>query len=126
MFKLNYFSLYVNYIDLFEFHSNQLTNLIQDKCNLKHFPPLVRAFRQGAWLGIVFEGYIPFSFAFGGTRRQKGGKNAAVIGWKVVSFLVEVQVNSFPGLGTVVSLVSMVVVFTGPRPAAEAGCSGGE
>lgn len=78
-------------------------------------------------LGLVFgfAGYVLLGFALGGTRRQKGGKNAAIIGWTVLVFL---RVGMSPLAGrksTVASLVSEVVVFTRPGPAAGAGCSGG-
>jgi hypothetical protein len=37
---------------------------------------------SGMALGLVFGfvGYVLLGFALGGTRRQKGGKNAAIIG----------------------------------------------
>ena len=76
-------------------------------------------------LAFVFERYILFGFALGGTRRQKSGKNTAVIDWVVVIFL---RVGMGPLVGrkrTVESLVGKVVVFTRPGPAAGAGCSGG-
>ncbi len=38
-------------------------------------------------LAFVFERYVLFGFALGGARRQKGGKNAALIDWAVVVFL---------------------------------------
>ncbi len=77
-------------------------------------------------LVFVFERYVLFGFALGGARRQKGGKNAAVIGWAVVVFF---RVGMGPLAGqkrTVASLVGKVVVFTRPGPAAGVGCSGGE
>ncbi len=74
---------------------------------------------------FVFERYVLFGPALGGTRRQKGGKNAVIIGWIVVSFL---RVGVSPLVGqkrTVASLVGEVVDFTRHGPAAGMGHSRG-
>ena len=80
--------------------------------------------RRLAWR-LFFERYVLFGLALGGTGRQEGGKNAAIIGWTVVSFL-RVGVSPLAGRKrTVESLVGEVVVFTRPGPAAGTGRSGG-
>ena len=74
---------------------------------------------------FVFGRYIHFGFVLGGTRRQEGGKNTAIIGWTVLIFF-RVGMSPLVGRKTIiVSLVGKVVVFTRPGPAAGAGCSGG-
>ena len=51
-------------------------------------------------------------FAFGGNRSCESGKDASIIGRTVLSFFIGVKVSLFVGLGTVVSLVGNVVVFS--------------
>jgi len=110
LFNLNYFIVYAKTICL---NFIQVRQQFPIRVTCKQRSILYWRSHSGMALGLVFVfgRYVHFGLALGGTRCQKGGKNTAVIGWMVVSFL---RVGVSPLVGGCTPKIDFFLVAQSP------------